>query len=377
MNSRLVMQARDEIDALDEQLSGLLLRRRKLSAAVIRERMCQGRPMRDLSREHEIRRAAVNRADSPAAAQFLDAIFQCVLAEAPTPQKLWQLAAQTGGCVKIGAASFGAGTFELIAGPCAVEDEEQLMAAARAACDAGARVLRGGAFKPRTSPHSFQGLGLQALPMLRAAADTLEMAVITEVLDPGLVPMVADHVDALQIGARSMQNTPLLQEAGRSGLPVVIKRGLCASVDELLHAVDYVLGAGGRDVIVCLRGLRTMSDASRFTLDLAAINYIKSRVSTPVIVDPSHAAGRRELVTPLALAAVAAGADGLMVEVHADPSKARCDGPQALLPEDLLQLATTARAVVRAVTDRCEAPYESLEETPGWPAAAIACPNLP
>jgi 3-deoxy-7-phosphoheptulonate synthase len=244
----------------------------------------------------------------------------------------------------IGDTTIGRGSFALIAGPCAVESREQLLETAIAVAEAGGTLLRGGAYKPRTSPYAFQGLGAEGLTLLAEAKDETGLPVVTEVIDPREIDGVLAVADVLQIGSRNMQNYPLLTEAGRSGRPVLIKRGLSSTIDELLSSADYVLKEGNESVILCERGIRTFETAYRFTLDLAAVPALKERTSLPVIVDPSHAAGRRELVTPLSLAAAAVGADGLLVEVHPRPEEAICDGPQALRTDELAGFAERVRA---------------------------------
>ncbi len=231
--------------------------------------------------------------------------------------------------------TIGGGAFAVIAGPCAVESRAQLLETAHAVRDAGCTLLRGGAFKPRTSPYAFQGLGEAGLALLAEAKAETGLPVITEVMDPREIDKVLEVADVLQIGSRNMQNYPLLVEAGRSGSPVLLKRGLSSTIDELLSSAEYILKEGNDAVMLCERGIRTFETAYRFTLDLAAVPVLKERTDLPVIVDPSHAAGRRELVMPLSLAAAAAGADGLLVEVHPRPEEAICDGPQALLTGEL------------------------------------------
>lgn len=237
--------------------------------------------------------------------------------------------------------------FSVIAGPCAVESREQLLETAHAVADGGATILRGGAFKPRTSPYSFQGLGERALELLVEAREATGLPVVTELVDVRHVEAVAEAADVIQIGARNMQNFALLAEAGRTALPVLVKRGASATLDELLLAAEYVLNEGNEQVILCERGIRTFEDAYRYTLDLAAVPVLKERTHLPVIVDPSHAAGRRELVEPLALAAAAAGADGVMVEVHPDPDEALCDGRQSLHTADFAGFAERVRSAAR------------------------------
>jgi len=231
----------------------------------------------------------------------------------------------------IGGRTVGGGaTFCLIAGPCTVESAEQTLTVARAVAAAGASMLRGGAFKPRTSPFAFKGLGVPALEILAAARAETGLPVVTELLDAQHADAIAQYADVVQIGARNMQNYALLEVAGRLGKPVLLKRGLSSSLDELLQAADYVLKEGNEAVILCERGIRTFETATRFTLDLGAVPWLKLHTHLPVIVDPSHAAGDRRLVGPLSRAAAAVGADGLIVEVHEDPEHALCDGPQAL-----------------------------------------------
>jgi len=224
------------------------------------------------------------------------------------------------------------------AGPCSVESYDQLARSAWAVAGAGARLLRGGAYKPRSSPYAFQGLGLEGLRLLADVRRETGLPVVTEVMDPRLVDSVAEHADVLQVGARNMQNVPLLRELGRIERPVLLKRGLSATLDELLLAAEYVLAGGNASVILCERGIRTFGDATRFTLDLSAVPALQRRTHLPVLVDPSHAAGDRELVEPLACAAVAAGADGLIVEVHPRPSEAWSDADQALAPGAFAEL---------------------------------------
>ncbi|NOY22860.1 MAG: 3-deoxy-7-phosphoheptulonate synthase [Acidobacteria bacterium] len=221
----------------------------------------------------------------------------------------------------------------IIAGPCSVESEEQTLTIARAVKRAGAGLLRGGAFKPRTSPYSFQGLGLEGLKILAKARTETGLPVITEVLDTRDVGWVSEYVDILQVGARNMQNFSLLKEIGKVGKPVMLKRGMFATYAEWLNCAEYILDAGNPDVILCERGIRTFEPWTRNTLDLSAVPAMKELSHLPVFVDPTHGTGRVELIQPMAMAAVAVGADGLMVEVHHDPEHAMSDGPQALLPE--------------------------------------------
>jgi len=248
--------------------------------------------------------------------------------------------------VSIGGASIGGGRFGLIAGPCAVESEEQLLTSAKAAKAAGARILRAGAYKPRTSPYSFQGHGPEGLKLLAQVGRELDMPVVTEVIESADVELVAAHADALQVGARNMQNFALLKAVGRSGKPAVLKRGMSAKIEDLLLAAEYVLAAGNSQLILCERGIRTFETATRNTLDLAAVPLLKAKSHLPVLVDPSHATGIRELIIPMALAAAAAGADGVMIEVHVDPPSALSDGPQSLYPEQMLALGRQLDALL-------------------------------
>jgi 3-deoxy-7-phosphoheptulonate synthase len=236
--------------------------------------------------------------------------------------------------VKVGGAGFGGPDFQVIAGPCAVENAAMMHATASAVCAAGARLLRGGAFKPRTSPYSFRGLGQQALEILADVRRAHGMPVVTEVMDTRQVETIAEHVDMLQIGARNMQNFELLSEVGRVHRPVLLKRGMSATINDLLLAAEYIMSQGNMHVVLCERGIRTFETATRNTFDVAAIPVLKRETHLPVIADPSHGGGRRDLVAPLSFAAIAAGADGLMIEVHPEPDKAASDGEQSLsLPE--------------------------------------------
>jgi 3-deoxy-7-phosphoheptulonate synthase len=239
----------------------------------------------------------------------------------------------------------GGDHFALIAGPCTVESREQTLETARVVRDAGATLLRGGAYKPRTSPYAFQGLGQDGLRLLAEAKAETGLPVVTELLDLRDMDAVLEVADVVQIGARNMQNYPLLSEIGRSGCPALLKRGMASTLDELLMAAEYILKEGNPNVMLCERGIRTFETAYRSSLDLMAVPVLKELTHLPVIVDPSHAAGRRELVLPLSLAAAAVGADGIIVETHPNPDEALCDGPQALRAEDF---AEYARAVERA-----------------------------
>lgn len=242
----------------------------------------------------------------------------------------------------------GDGRFVVIAGPCAVENAEQLEKSASGVAAAGALALRGGAFKPRTSPYSFQGLGEMGLRMLAEQGRKHGMPVVSEVMEASQIPLMLDYVDVLQIGARNMQNFSLLREVAKTRRPVVLKRGFGSTIDEWLLAAEYLLDGGNDQVVLCERGIRSFDSTLRNTLDLAGMAYVKEKCRLPVIVDPSHSTGVRSLVIPMALAAAAAGADGLIIEVHPNPEIALCDGKQALTPEMFAQLMKTLPGVLEA-----------------------------
>jgi 3-deoxy-7-phosphoheptulonate synthase len=261
---------------------------------------------------------------------------------APSPPYKLACSAARGGeptVVEAGGRRIGGEHFALMAGPCTVETLDQTVEIAHAVRAAGATMLRGGAYKPRTSPYAFQGLGAAGLQMLAEAKAQTGLPVVTELLDARDVEAVLEVADVIQIGARNMQNYALLSEVGRTDRPVMIKRGLASTIEELLMAAEYVLKEGNASVVLCERGIRTFETAYRFTLDLAAVAVLKTLTHLPVVVDPSHAAGRRDLVEPLAMAAAAVGADGIVVEVHPDPDAALCDGPQTLRLDDFARFA--------------------------------------
>ena len=243
----------------------------------------------------------------------------------------------------------GAREVVIMAGPCAVESREQIVGVARTLRSMGATVLRGGAFKPRTSPYSFQGLGEEGLELLAQAREASGLAIVTEALDPKGVDLVAGYADIIQIGARNMQNYPLLKRAGRADVPVLLKRGMSATIDELLLAAEYILSEGNERVILCERGVRSFDTHTRNLLDLTAIPVVKALSHLPIIADPSHGTGIRAKVIPMARAAVAAGADGLLVEVHPDPPAALSDGAQSLYPEQFSELMEQIRVITRAI----------------------------
>src|SRR6476661_5454762 len=251
--------------------------------------------------------------------------------------------------IRVGGVPIGPDTLTVIAGPCAVETAEQTLASAVMARAAGASLLRGGAYKPRSSPYAFQGLGEAGLKILADVRAETGLPVVTEVVDPGDVDLVASYADMLQVGTRNMQNFPLLQAVGGVGKPVMLKRGMNATIEEWLMAAEYIAQRGNLDIVLCERGIRTFEKATRNTLDISAVPIAQATSHLPIIVDPSHAAGRKDLVVPLSRAAIAVGADGVIVDVHPDPESALCDGPQALLGAELRALAQAVRQLPPAV----------------------------
>jgi 3-deoxy-7-phosphoheptulonate synthase len=251
--------------------------------------------------------------------------------------------------VKARGVAIGGSEVVIMAGPCTIENERQLFETARRVARAGARVLRGGAYKPRTSPYAFQGMGVEGLKLLRAAGDENNMATISEVMEISQIETMLDYVDILQVGARNMQNYNLLAALGQIRKPVLLKRGMSATIQEWLLASEYILAGGNYDVILCERGIRTFETYTRNTLDISAIPVINKLSHLPIIADPSHAVGRRDKVMPLARAIVAAGADGVLIEVHHEPEKAVCDGPQSLYPDQFARLMDELRIIVPAV----------------------------
>ena len=251
--------------------------------------------------------------------------------------------------ISVGGVKIGGKELVVMAGPCSIESRSMLMHTAKAVKQAGAQVLRGGAFKPRTSPYSFQGLGEEGLKYLKEAGEATGLRVVTELMDVRDIELVEKYADIIQIGARNMQNFELLKEAGQSHKPVLLKRGLSATITEFLLAAEYILSQGNFNVILCERGIRTFEDQTRFTLDLAAVPVIKQLSHLPVVVDPSHATGHWEFVESMAKAAVAAGADGLMIEVHPNPEAALSDGPQSLLPQRFASLMKEIKKVAKVV----------------------------
>ena len=251
--------------------------------------------------------------------------------------------------VRVGAHIIGGEKIVVIAGPCSVESREQIMEVARRVKEAGAKMLRGGAFKSRTLPYSFQGLGIEGLKMLAEAREETGLPVVTEVVSPKTVGIVEEYADILQIGARSMQNYPLLRRIGAARKPVLLKRGFSSTIEEWLSSAEYILAGGNDDVILCERGIRTYQNLTRFTLDLSAVPILNEVSRLPVVVDPSHGTGVRSLVSPMAKAAVAAGADGLLIEVHPRPEEAKSDGDQSLRPEEFQELMRIIKPVAQAV----------------------------
>jgi 3-deoxy-7-phosphoheptulonate synthase len=261
---------------------------------------------------------------------------------------------QTPSKVLVGPAAVGGGEFAVIAGPCSVESREQMLATARGVRDGGGHILRGGAFKPRTSPYAFQGLERKGLRLLAEAREDTGLPVVTEVVNPGDVPMVAEYADMIQVGARNVQNFTLLKKLGRVSNPILLKRGMMTTIDEFLMAAEYILSEGNPRVVLCERGIRTFETATRNTLDISAVPVLKSRTHLPVIVDPSHATGHWRYVESMSLASAAAGADGLMVEVHIKPAEALCDGVQSLTLERFSTMMRKLKAIRQVI--------ESFEE---------------
>ena len=293
--------------------------------------------------------------------ELLDGVKEVLRISAP-----YKLASRAfkpeGSRIKIKDVVIGGPEVVMMAGPCTVESRDQVMAVAEAVSHSGAKVLRGGAFKPRTSPYSFQGMGEEGLRYLRQAADRFDMLVVSEVMEPSQIPLFIRYVDILQVGARNMQNFNLLREVGRIDKPVLLKRGPASTIEETLLAAEYIMSGGNHEVLICERGIRTFEPYLRNTFDVSAIPVLKKLSHLPVVADPSHATGRRDKVAPLAQAAVAAGVDALLIEVHNDPENALCDGAQSLLPEQFEQLMKRLRLIAEAV-DRSLAP-SLLEATP-------------
>lgn len=251
--------------------------------------------------------------------------------------------------IKIKDVEIGGNKVVMMAGPCSVENEDQIFRLAKVVAESGAQILRGGAFKPRTSPYSFQGLGEEGLKLMRAAADEYNLLVITEVMQISHIELIEPYTDIFQVGARNMQNFPLLKELGNVRKPVMLKRGIAATIEEWLMSAEYILSGGNTNVMLCERGIRTFENYTRNTFDLSAIPVVHKKSHLPVIADPSHATGMRDQVPPMARAAVAAGADGLMIEIHDDPENALSDGPQALYPETFKNLMKELKLIAQAI----------------------------
>ncbi|HPN36808.1 MAG TPA: 3-deoxy-7-phosphoheptulonate synthase [Melioribacteraceae bacterium] len=251
--------------------------------------------------------------------------------------------------IKIKDVEIGGNKIVMMAGPCSVESEEQVYRLAEVVAKSGAQILRGGAFKPRSSPYAFQGMGEEGLRLLRQAADKYGLLVITEVMNSGQIDLIAKYADIFQVGARNMQNFDLLKDLGKTEIPVMLKRGLSATIEEWLMSAEYILANGNKNVCLCERGIRTFEKYTRNTFDISAIPVVHKKSHLPVIADPSHATGLRAQVPPMARAAVAAGADGLMIEIHHDPDNALSDGPQALIPDSYLKLIQELRTIAQAI----------------------------
>lgn len=284
----------------------------------------------------------------PANFEVLDGVKECH--RIVSAYKLASRNFKPGGTiVKIKDVEIGGNRVVAMAGPCSIENEQQIEMAAEIAAKGGARVIRGGAFKPRSSPYSFQGLGEEGLKLIRKAADRHGLLVVSEVMDQSQLPLMLDYVDLLQVGARNMQNFNLLRAVGNTRKPVVLKRGMSATIEDLLLSAEYILAGGNYDVILCERGIRTFETATRNTMDISAIPVVKRLSHLPILGDPSHGTGRREYVAPLARASVAAGADGLLVEVHHDPDRAASDGAQTLKPEQFEEMMRQCKLIAAAV----------------------------
>jgi 3-deoxy-7-phosphoheptulonate synthase len=284
----------------------------------------------------------------PAILEVMEGVKECH--RIVSPYKLASRHFKPGGTIiKIGGVEIGGSKIVTMAGPCSVESVEQIELAADIVASAGAQVIRGGAFKPRSSPYSFQGLGESGLQMMRVAADRRGLLVISEVMDRTQIPLLVQYSDILQVGARNMQNFNLLRELGKVRKPVLLKRGIAATIEELLLSAEYVMSGGNYEVMLCERGIRTFETSTRNTMDIAAMPVLKRLTHLPVIADPSHGTGKREYVLPMARASVAAGADGLLVEVHHDPDRALSDGAQTLRPDQFTELMQQVRAIAAAV----------------------------
>jgi 3-deoxy-7-phosphoheptulonate synthase len=284
----------------------------------------------------------------PAALEVIDGVKECH--RIVSPYKLASRHFKPGGTIiKIGNVEIGGRQVAVMAGPCSVENEDQIERAAEIVASAGGQVIRGGAFKPRSSPYSFQGLGEHGLQLMRKAADRRGLLVISEVMDQTQIPLLVQYSDILQVGARNMQNFNLLRELGKVRKPILLKRGIAATIEELLLSAEYIMSGGNYEVMLCERGIRTFETSTRNTMDIAAMPVLKRLTHLPVIADPSHGTGKREYVLPMARASVAAGADGLLVEVHHDPDHALSDGAQTLRPDQFTEMMQQVRAIASAI----------------------------
>lgn len=334
-------------DATEEDIRGVV--------AVIEEMGYQARPMpgRQRTTVGVVGNDGRVNADRLAA---LDGVFECLHVTPPYKQASREWKAE-GTIVRLpGGLSIGGDEVVAMAGPCSVESEKQILASAHAVREAGATILRGGAYKPRSSPYSFQGLGLPGLKLLAKAREETGLLIITEAMDPEGADLVAEHADIIQIGARNMQNYSLLKRVGKLKKPVLLKRGLSATIQELLLSAEYILAEGNPDVILCERGIRSFDSQTRNLFDLSAIPVVKKLSHLPIVADPSHGTGLREFVPPMARAAVAAGADGLLVEVHPQPDRAVSDGAQTLTPEQFDRMMREVRAIAEVIGRRVAEP---------------------
>jgi 3-deoxy-7-phosphoheptulonate synthase len=326
-------------DATDEQIQNVIDRMVALNFTVHRSTGIMHTVLGGVGSEDDI---------SPAEFEVLAGVKEAH--RIASPYKLASRSFRPGGTVvRIKGVEIGGNTVVAMAGPCSVENRDQIQAAAEVVSKAGAKVIRGGAFKPRSSPYSFQGLGEEGLRILRDAADRHNLLVVSEVMDQTQIPLMLDYVDIFQVGARNMQNFNLLRELGKIQKPVLLKRGIAATIEELLLSAEYLLSGGNYDVILCERGIRTFETYTRNTMDISAIPIVKKLSHLPMIADPSHGTGRRDQVLPMARAAVAAGADGLIVEVQHDPDKALSDSAQTLKPEQFTELMNQLRIIASAV----------------------------
>jgi 3-deoxy-7-phosphoheptulonate synthase/chorismate mutase len=350
VDDRSLPQLRADIDVVDRDLLDLLNRRAGLVREIRALKECRNTGLHDSRREQELVDALVARNAGPFPDATIRRLFQEILKASLAFMeqqgiegfRVWRKPGEPDRVIDVDGFRFGEDR-EFIAGPCAVEDEEGMEAVASGLASLGVRFLRGGAFKPRTSPYGFQGLGEPGLKILAAAADRHCMAAVSEVVDTRSVDLVARYVEVIQVGARNMSNFELLKEAGRTGRAVLLKRGPAATLDELLAAAEYVVSTGNERLILCERGIRTFAHLTRYTLDISAVPLLRQRTPFPVVVDVSHAAGRRDLLAPLAAAAFAAGAQGVMVEVHADPANARSDAEQQITVDGFADLVRTVR----------------------------------